>query len=298
MNIDDLHMFQVVAKEESISRAAEILNFVQSNVTTKIKRLEIEYQTKLFYRHRNGVTLTPSGKTLLTYIEKVLHLIEDSKREVKHLTSPTGKLKIGSTESTAAIRLPDVLSKYHNQYPEVELILNTESTHNLTKMVINREIEGAFIAGRVNNPLLEEMPTFEEKLMLLRKKDSPLSLEIEDLKKQTIIVFPPGCCYRRTLEDWFFSKGIIPKRFMELNTLDGIIGCIRAGLGISALTESVLNKLDPNKELIHYPLPYRNGITKTHFIYRKDIVYTSAFYEFKKLLIKETTSSSPMLVNH
>ncbi|YAR64288.1 LysR family transcriptional regulator [Bacillus cytotoxicus] len=66
----------MVAQEKSISKATVRLNFVQSNVTAKIKRLEVEYETQLFYRHRNGVTLTHAGEKLLIYAEKNDSIIE------------------------------------------------------------------------------------------------------------------------------------------------------------------------------------------------------------------------------
>lgn len=54
MDLDSLKVFQTVAEEKSISKAAKVLNFVQSNVTVRIKQLESELQTQLFYRHHRG----------------------------------------------------------------------------------------------------------------------------------------------------------------------------------------------------------------------------------------------------
>lgn len=284
MNIEDLHTFNIVAQKKSISRSAEHLNSVQSNITARIKRLETEYNTPLFYRHRQGVTLTPTGSTLLGYTEKILNLLEESKKVIKHSEYPTGSLKIGSMETTAAVRLPSILSEFNDLYPEVDLNLHTGTTEELIKSVMKREIDGGFIADRSGHTSLEEIPVFIEELELLSKDHSLVENTIEELKNQKIIVFKSGCFYRKTLEDWLLSQGIVSQKVMELNTLDGIIGCVKAGLGITMLTKSVANQLDYNQKLFRSPLPYKNGEVTTYFIYRKDIVKTPAFIKFVELL--------------
>lgn len=280
MNIEDLYTFHVVAQEQSISKAAETLNFVQSNITARIKRLEQEYETQLFYRHRHGVTLTSTGKSLMTYTEQILHLINESKKAIIHSKSPTGPLAIGAMETAAAVRLPPLLAAYGRRYPEVELLLHTDRTSELVKMVLNREIEGAFIAGEANHPYLCEVPVFEEKLVFIVQRNLASRLVKDDLEQHNLIVFKSGCFYRTTMEDWLRAEGIVPKRTMELNTLEGIIGCVKAGLGMSMLTESVVDQLDRNHDLARYPLPGTTGSVTTRFIYHKDIVKTAAFNMF------------------
>lgn len=284
MNIEDLYTFNVVAQKKSISRSAEHLNSVQSNITARIKRLETEYNTPLFYRHRQGVTLTPTGSTLLGYTEKILNLLEESKKVIKHSEYPTGSLKIGSMETTAAVRLPSILSEFNDLYPEVDLNLHTGTTEELIKSVMKREIDGGFIADRSGHTSLEEIPVFREQLELLSKDPSLVENTVEELKNQKIIVFKSGCFYRKTLEDWLLSEGIVSQKVMELNTLDGIIGCVKAGLGITMLTKSVANQLDYTQKLFRSPLPYKNGEVITYFVYRKDIVKTPAFVKFVELL--------------
>lgn len=69
MNIQLLQVFLTTAREGSISKAALTLNYAQSNVTNKIQQLENDLQTKLFYRHSRGITLTPPGQILVSYSE-------------------------------------------------------------------------------------------------------------------------------------------------------------------------------------------------------------------------------------
>ncbi|WP_459502063.1 LysR family transcriptional regulator [Bacillus sp. C1] len=278
MNLQDFEAFYMVAQEKSISKAAIRLNFVQSNITAKIKRLEVEYETQLFYRHRNGVTLTPTGETLLKYAEKMIHLLDESKREIKYTNLSGGTLKIGAMETAAAVRLPGILSNYHTKYPEVEIALQTNSTEELTKKVLLHELEGAFIANSTDDPALEKIEVFQEEMMLLSKRH--LVLDCHDINEQSFIVFQSGCFYRKVLEDWLLSEGIVPKKVMELNSLDGIIGCVKAGLGVSMLPKEVAEQFDSYGELVRTPLLNENRFIPTYFTYRKNSVKTAALYKF------------------
>jgi DNA-binding transcriptional LysR family regulator len=76
----DLRVFQAVANEGSITKAAAKLNYVQSNVTSRIQQLETDLQTVLFHRHNRGMTLTSSGKSLLEYANKILGLLEEASK--------------------------------------------------------------------------------------------------------------------------------------------------------------------------------------------------------------------------
>lgn len=101
MDLHALKVFQLVARMGSISSAARELNFAQSNITTKIQQLENHLQTTLFYRNNRGTTLTPKGKMLLTYTDKIFQLIDETNKAMKDEETPKGPLIIGSMETTA-----------------------------------------------------------------------------------------------------------------------------------------------------------------------------------------------------
>lgn len=109
----------------------------------------------------------------------------------------------------------------------MDLSLQTGATEDLIELALNREIEGAFVAGEVNNPELESIDVFQEELVLVSKMNVLSSADFEQLKNETFIVFKSGCFYRDTFEKWLGSIGIRPTKRMELNTLDGVIGCVR-----------------------------------------------------------------------
>ena len=95
MDLQALRFFRTVAKAGSISRAARELNYAQSNLTTKIRQLEAELQTRLFYRHSRGVALTDKGKILLSYADQILRLIDEAQQAIGDHENPRGPLLIG-----------------------------------------------------------------------------------------------------------------------------------------------------------------------------------------------------------
>ncbi|MBO1912454.1 LysR family transcriptional regulator, partial [Microvirga sp. 3-52] len=108
MEFKDLEIFQMVAEKGTISGAARELSYVQSNVTARIQKLEVELNTPLFNRHNRGMTLTPEGKKLLVYSEKILSLTNEMKKVIQSREEPAGKLEIGTVETV--IQLPYILS--------------------------------------------------------------------------------------------------------------------------------------------------------------------------------------------
>src|SRR5690625_2253870 len=126
MHMKDLEVFKAVAEEGTITQAAKKLNYVQSNITSRIQKLEQTLNTSLFNRHRRGMNLTPEGKKLMTYSEKILFLTDEMKKVLQSNEEPSGKLEIGSVETV--IKLPHILNMYNNQYTNIDLSLYTGVT--------------------------------------------------------------------------------------------------------------------------------------------------------------------------
>src|SRR5262245_5844762 len=130
MDLSDLNIFRAVVRAGGITRAAEKLHRVQSNVTTRVRQLEQELGVELFIREGKKLHLSPAGKLLLDYAEKLLDLAGEA-REAVHDAKPRGLFRLGAMESTAAVRLPALLNAYHHRHPQVALELHTDSSHKL-----------------------------------------------------------------------------------------------------------------------------------------------------------------------
>ncbi len=290
MDVQLLHVFASVAKWGSISKAARELNYAQSNITTKIQQLEESLETTLFYRHNRGITLTAKGEMLLSYSKKIFQLIDETYKVMKDDQTPKGPLKIGSMETTAAVRLPKLLSTYHHKFPQVELILKTGPTEQNVEEVLKYKLDGAFVAGPIEHPALIQRSIIEEQLVLITDIIHPPLKVMKDIQNRTLLVFRSGCSYRAKLEQWLHQEGIIPNKVMEFGTLEAIIGCVSAGLGISLLPLSVVKKyLEHN--ITYHSIPNPFAKVQTVFIHRKDEFMPTALTKFIELLKESSVTN-------
>jgi LysR family transcriptional regulator, cell division regulator len=231
MELSDVAIFSAVARCGGITRAARELNTVQSNVTGRIKALEAELGVALFERHSRGMTLTSAGKRLLPYAERLAAISREAVIAARDEGIPKGPLAIGSMETTAAVRLPPILARFHECFPGVELMLQTAPTAALVLAVLEGAVDGAFVAGPIDHPGLVSTRAFKEELMLVTARRWSSVDAVRAAKRTsgpTILVFRTGCTYRQRLEQILGEMGWPCAARLELGTLDGIIGCVAA----------------------------------------------------------------------
>jgi DNA-binding transcriptional LysR family regulator len=276
MDAADLKFFEEVAQSGGMSRAAKKLNTVQSNVTRRIRTLESELNVSLFNRTGRGVSLTPAGEQLLPLAIRIARLIDEAARAISDDGRPKGSLVIGSLETTAALRLTPFLSQFVAEFPEVDFSLKTGTSRELVEDVLEHRLEGAFVCGPVHHPDLLQRKMYQERLVLLTaRRETSLSayLRKNDLR---MVVLRAGCSYRLILESWLAHRGIVGVRILEFGTLEAIIGCVEAGLGMTLLPEALVGPVWRDERVAVHPLPNDYGHVDTLFIRRRDSFQSSA----------------------
>ena len=273
VELKDLEIFRSVALEGSVSRAAEKLHRVQSNVSTRVRQLEDRLGVRLFLRQSRGLALTPAGEALLPYAERLLDLSSEAEAALAD-GRPRGAFRVGTLESTAAARLPGVLSRYHGSYPEVRVELVTDTTQGLLDRLLDYEIEVAFVAGPVSHVELDTRAVFTEQLVLVTPESFPPFDRAAELTGRTVIAFKVGCAYRRYLEDWMLEAGITPGGVLETSSYHVILACVAAGTGFAAVPRTVLDAVAVKGEIRVHSLPGPAARVETRLAWRAD--YTSA----------------------
>ena len=245
MDLSDLQTFAAVARCGGITRAAGELNTVQSNVTARIRALEKEIGVPLFQRHARGMTLTDAGRRLMPYADRLTALAGEALASARDDGVAKGPLAIGSMETTAAVRLPPLLARFHQRCPAVQLSLRTGPTAMLAEAVIGSTLDGAFVAGPIEHPDLVSTVAFKEELVLLtapRWKSLAALRAGTPSSGPTILVFRTGCSYRQRLEQVMSEFGWPSATRLEFGTLDGIIGCVAADMGVTLLPRAVAER--------------------------------------------------------
>ena len=290
MDAGDLRVFEAVARLGGMNRAAHELNTVQSNVTSRIRLLEKEVGVPLFKRHSRGVALTNAGERLLPYAMKVAGLLTDAKRAVKDDGRPKGSLRIGSLETTAAYRLPPLISRYGASYPAVDLSLKTATNLGLIEDVLNHKLDGAFVCGPLDHPDLNQTVVFHEKLVIATAVGRKKFSSTVDNGALKILVKGQGCAYRERLEDMLARRSINFSR-IEFGTLDAIVGCVAAGLGETLLPQSVLAPAVKDKRVEIHRLPPAESKVETLFVTRRDAFVSSALAAFLEIALSANRSA-------
>jgi DNA-binding transcriptional LysR family regulator len=267
MNLGDLQIFQAVVEAGSVTRAAESLHRVQSNVTTRIRQLEQKLGVALFIREGKRLHLSPAGRQLLPYARQLLALAAQA-REAVCDDRPRGPLVLGAMESTAAVRLPGPLSEFVKRYPEVKLTLKTGNPQQLAAAVLAGRMDTAFVTGPIAEGPLERVPVFSEELVIVAQAGhAPIGKAHQPLPP-AIVAFEPGCPHRARLEAWYARRDGMPLQTIEITSYHAMLGCVVVGMGISLLPRGVLATFPDRERLSLHPLPRGENRASTDLIWR------------------------------
>lgn len=284
MNDRDLRIFTKVAELGSISHVAKELNYVQSNISSRIQKLEEDLNVTLFFRSKQGMQLTPEGKVLVDIAYKIIELSDKMMQVAKSGGMPVGKLEIASVETV--IKLPLILSKFNKNYAGVDLRLATGVTTELRDKVLNYQLDGAFVTKSrlTSHPELQELDVFEEKLVLIADEKVE---NLSELLERPLLSFSDGCGYRAKFHEWLKASGLEATKNMELGTLETTLGSVISGLGIAFVPYSAVAHYEKRGLIYCHELPSAYSAITTTFIYRKDEEISPVLSAFVET-IKET----------
>ena len=242
MDFSQLVTFLEVAKLGSFSRAGQKVFRTQSAVSAQIRQLEQEYGDRLLDRSGKDVTLTPAGRVLLAYAERLIQLRDESKLAVAdHGGAPRGKLVIGANEATCLYVLPDVFAKYCRLYPEVQLSIYRNFSYKITEKLENGTIDVGIVTLPIKSSKLKTIPIFRDQLMWMVSPQSPLAkqdvVSISEIARQPMLL--PKTGYTRRIMDKLLRpyESDVQVR-MELPSVGMIKSFVAAGLGVSLISAS------------------------------------------------------------
>lgn len=285
MDLATLAVFRAVAKEQSITRAAELLGRVPSNVTTRIQQLEAEIGIALFVRETRKMELTEEGATYLDYADRILNLADEA-QQVVNPVEPTGTLRIGSMEASAATRLPDPLAAFNAKWPQVAIDLTTSPTRQLIEALTARRIDCALVAlpsgeGWDAHPDLDTVALFREELVLLLPPGHP---EVEgpgQIRPRSLAAFAAGCSYRAVAQEWVSGLASRTSQInvQEVRSYHTMVACTAAGSCFSILPRRVLQQVPEAERFTVKPIA-----TVDTFLASRAGFRTPAFIEFRDTL--------------
>lgn len=208
MEIRVLRYFLTVVREQSITKAAEVLHITQPTLSRQLAQMEDETGVKLFDRGTRKITLTNEGLLLRRRAEEILQLVDKTEKELLEQEEQVeGKITIGCGEIASVKLLPDIFESFHNKYPRVNFDLYT-ATADHVKGQMDR---GLIDVGLLLEPIDIEKYEFirldiKEKWVVLMRPDSPLaekeSVTAEELSKHPLVL-PRRLRVQSELASWF-----------------------------------------------------------------------------------------------
>jgi DNA-binding transcriptional LysR family regulator len=233
-SVKEFEAFVAVVEAGSFEAAARRLNATAPAVAKRISELESDLGIRLFERTTRRCQITPRGRTLVSFAQRILGDIGEIQRSVGERSSLGGHIRMGVPETIAYTQLPDILRKVSADLPQMTLEVEIGASVDLVRQVRSRELDIACVVG----------PVHEQDLVSERFWEVPLSwiaagpqwteqpLTIEELAQRTILL-PARGRHIPAIEGWFKSNGVRARQVIVCNSLTTTVKMTAIGMGMS-----------------------------------------------------------------
>lgn len=245
-----LQVFNVVAQKLSFTKAAEALHMTQPAVTFQVRQLEDFFNTRLFDRTHNRITLTLAGEKVHHYAEKIFELYNEMDNEIRSLTGEiTGSLTIGASTTVAEYMLPALLGDFKSKYPDIGIHLKVSNSEGIVAMVENNTIDLGIVESSVSNKSLVVEKCRMDELLAIVSAKHPLSnkkkVTVKHLLEYPFICREEGSGTREVIAAYLKQHHCCEEGMsisMELGSPEAIKGAVEAGMGVSIVSKATVQK--------------------------------------------------------
>ncbi|GAB6255058.1 LysR family transcriptional regulator [Peribacillus sp. NPDC101481] len=255
MYYDALKTFVTLVEVKNFTKTAEMLLMSQPSVSLHIKKLEEEFQTKLFLRSPKFLKVTLTGEILYDRAKQMITIYEQTRQDIQeHDSSIKGELKIGASFTIGEYILPSLLIDLQEDYPELELQVVIGNTEEIVQAVRLYKVDIGLIEGQTNEKELSVHPFMQDELFIVSSNNHVLSnkdeVEITDLHDQAWVTREVGSGTREYLNHVIRSNGLKIKSILTISSNQGIKETlIKNGAGLALLSRSVIERDVQNKIL-------------------------------------------------
>ena len=285
MDTQLLEAFIAVAKAGSFSDAAEKIHLTQPAVSKRIALLEEQLDCRLFDRIARSVTLTEAGEALLPRAHHILREIADTTQAINDLSGEiSGKLRLAISHHIGLHRLPPVLKRFAQNYPEVTIDVDFMDSEKAYEGILQGRFEVAVITlAPEAHPKIETKTIWPDPLVFMVSEDHPLVREhnptLENLRNYPAILPGLGTYTGRMTRKLFEQQNVPLPTTMTTNYLETIKMMVSIGLGWSLLPESMLDSGIKAVEISDIQIQRELG-----YIHHREKSLSNAAKEFINLL--------------
>ncbi|RDV34483.1 LysR family transcriptional regulator [Lysinibacillus capsici] len=282
MDEKDWHALRILYQEKHISRASERLYISQPALTYRIKNLEKEFDTKLFFKTKGGIEFTTKGLHLVEYAEEMINQLQKTKDYMMNMENEVrGTLRLGVSSNFAQYKLPKLLKQFTTIFPNVQFNVNTGWSTDIMNLLNSSIVQLGILRGNYEW-FGEKVLLHKEKLCLISRKE----LDMLNLPKLPFINYKTDNSLKALITGWWHDKYSEPPFIMmETDRLETCKEMVKNDLGFAIVPQICLQ---PSDNLQTYELNYSNGepvFRYTWLMYNEDALQLSTvktFIEFLK----------------
>ena len=296
-----LQVFYTVAKQLSFTKAAEQLFMTQPAVTFQVKQLEEHFNTRLFERSHGRIALTPAGRLVMDYAERVLTLTEEMDTRVADLTGTVGgPLLLGASTTIAEYILPKILGEFKAEHPEVQAHMTVANSETIVNRVADHALDVGLIESPSYLPTLHNEVCCEDELVVICAPDHALSgrrsVRAPELASLPWVRREPGSGTREFTDNYLRECGVAPDDLhvmMELGSPEAMKGVVETGIAIAVVSRATIAKELRLGSLVAVPLAPRlfRALTLVHPRERFRSRLLTAFVDFATRRMRETAAT-------
>ena len=296
MDLSELQVFLAVAAERSFSRAAARLHRTQPAVSQAIKRLEDEFDERLFDRSSKGGQLTEAGQILLDYAERLTRLKDEAVEAVRELQDlRRGRVVVGANEGAVHVLLP-VIERFREEHPQAQVDVRRVAARQMASEVLRRTLDFGVVTFAPRERGIRTLSLGDDELVLLIQPTHPLAkrsqVTMEEVGRQTVIAHnDPSPARERVLQLYERRHASINIQ-MSLPSLDVIKRAVEMGLGVAILPRRCALAEIGHGQLAAVPMPQLRVSRSVRLIYRRggEMSHAAeAFLEAAKGEVAKTT---------
>lgn len=287
MDLRNLRYVLEVAKQQNVTKAAEILHMTQPTLSKIIKNLEDELGVTLFDRSGKYVKLTDSGIAAMQQFQTILQAVDDLYIKLEDVANlKTGTIKIGLPPVVSSVFFPRIVADFQKLYPKIEFQIVEEGAKKVEHLVMEGQLDLGVVVAPVDEDCFEVMPFIEQCLALVVHKSHRMSdresVSVRELRDESYIVFPRGFAVRNHIMKACHREGFEPRIVYESSQWDLQAEMAAENLGITIMPEAICRKI-ANKDVRTITL--RDPVIPWHLIiiWRKEKYLSFAMKQFMKI---------------
>ncbi len=270
MEIKYFRLIKTIAEEGSIANSSEKLFLTQSALSHQLKELEARLEFKVFYRTRNKWELTEAGTELYKLGSNILESIDTSFKNIQHIrTGSVGTIKV-STECYSFYQgLPNFIQKMGLLYPEINLDLILEATHQPISKILSNDIDIAIVTSKPENNLLTSVEIFEDEIFAIVHKENELNklefIDVSHFSDIHLIIHSFPLETVSVYEQFLKPNKINPSKISAIPLTEVALEMIGANFGVMCMPKWALKSFKVSNDLTYKRIG-KNGLKRNHFL--------------------------------